>query len=158
MMQAIQELESLGYVFTIAGDSLRYRFVGHNRPNSNKVLICLNEIRANKAKAIRYLQDREKSGFLGKVNKLPDNISAGSREVSIAKVTAIKEQAAALGWQEDQLERLTVIIKACPCEIGHICRQSIQLHMVDNDGNFRGSSRFYNMRVNQPWFQHKEEE
>ncbi|WP_312422563.1 hypothetical protein [Anaerospora hongkongensis] len=84
-MQAIQEIESLGYVFTIAGDSLRYRFVGHNRPNSNKVTMCLNEIKKNKAEAIRYLQDREKSGFLGKVNKLPDNISAGSREVSIAR-------------------------------------------------------------------------
>ena len=84
--------------------------------------------------------------------------SINPKEWAIAKVTAIKEQAAALGWQGEQLERLTVIIKACPCEIGHICRQSIQLHMVDNDGNFRGSSRFYNMRVNQPWFQHREEE
>ena len=158
MMQAIQELESLGYVFTIAGDSLRYRFEGHNRPNSNKVLICLNEIRANKVKAIRYLQNQEKSGVLGKGSKLPDDSFASSKELAIAKVTAIKEQAAALGWHEDQLERLTMILKACPCEIGHICRQSIQLHMVDNDGNIRGSSRFYNMRVNQPWFQHREEE
>ena len=155
-MQAIQELESLGYVFTILGDSLRYRFVGHNRPNSNKVTMCLNEIKENKAEAIRYLQDREKNGFLGKVNKLPDNISAG--DVSIQKVAVIKQQAAALGWQDDQLEQLIKIMTAYyPCKIGHICRQSIEIEMMHNDGSIRGSNRFYNMRVDQPWIKHREE-
>jgi hypothetical protein len=79
-------------------------------------------------------------------------------QLAISGVAAIKEQAAALGWQDDQLEQLIKIMTAYyPCKIGHICRQSIEIEMMHNDGSIRGSNRFYNMRVGQPWIKHSEE-
>jgi len=57
-MQAVRELERLGFRFTIAGEKLRYQYAGEGQPDPAKVRPLLEELKANKQEAIAYLWQR----------------------------------------------------------------------------------------------------
>jgi hypothetical protein len=57
-MNAITELEKLGYTFTLEGEKIRYQHNGVLVENEERVKSLLAELKANKSEAIRFLLGR----------------------------------------------------------------------------------------------------
>ena len=65
-INAVVELEALGYVFSLDKNDMIFKFVG-DHADSEKVRPLLNRIRANKGKAIAFLKAR----YLGRQPAMP---------------------------------------------------------------------------------------
>jgi len=53
--EAVRKLASLGYRFELAGDRLRYRYVGTGKPDPDTVVPLLEAVKANKPDVLAYL-------------------------------------------------------------------------------------------------------
>lgn len=58
-MQVISELEKQGYFFWLAGEKIKFEYRGPGRPDTDIVRPLLEELKARKAEAARYIQARE---------------------------------------------------------------------------------------------------
>jgi hypothetical protein len=54
-VQAVLKLSSLGFVFEVRGDRLRYRYQGSGEPDRDKVQPLLGLVKAHKPKVLTYL-------------------------------------------------------------------------------------------------------
>ncbi len=59
-MEALRELEKMGYFFQLKGEQVRFKHIGESKPDPAVVRPLLEELKARKSEAIRYLQAREK--------------------------------------------------------------------------------------------------
>lgn len=71
-------------------------------------------------------------------------------------VEAIRGECLSLGWQPEQLDELQRLLASkdkmkVPYQVGMICKQSIEIQYLHQDGRIRGCGRYYNQRVKQPW-------
>ena len=83
--------------------------------------------------------------------KKTTEVCTSDRDIHLM-VKEVQGQAVAAGWQVEQLTEMIRILKVfVPCRIGIICRQSIEFQTFWPDGSYRGSNRYYNQRVKQPW-------
>lgn len=54
-IDAVRELATLGYSFEVAGDKLRYRFIGRGAPDPDRVMPLLEVVKTNKVKVMELL-------------------------------------------------------------------------------------------------------
>lgn len=79
-------------------------------------------------------------------------VKANKEAQAKEEVSAIESQSLAIGWERDQLDELSGIMKIfMPCKIGTVRLAAIEILMLNADGTIRGANRFYNMRTEQPW-------
>ena len=58
-MKALRKLEKLGYRFQLEGEQIKFKHEGKERPDPAVVKPLLEELKARKSEAFKYLQARE---------------------------------------------------------------------------------------------------
>lgn len=160
-MQVIQDLQEIGYTFTVNNESIKYHFKGNGEPNITKTAVLFAELKKNKQAVLEYLQRAGESTYTRTVK--PENhynkIQSTSRakktdnEVIATEIVAgITEQALSLGWAARQLKDFAKTLSTfIPCRIGMITLQAIEIQLLWADGKPRGCLHQYNHNVSQPW-------
>ncbi len=140
-MQAVVELQRMGFELTTDGEKIRYRYTKEGNPDALRTEYMLQRLKGNKAAAIDYLMAAAKP------------LIRPRDEQITAMVETVRDQATAAGWKPEQLDELPRIIKMFPAisEIGTITRQGICLFQRWPDGSFRGGLTYYNNETDQPW-------
>lgn len=151
-MQAIQQMESMGYTFTINNESIKYQFTGNNKPDISRITVLMAELKKDKQSAIRYLQGAGQNEYTRPIiqsKKVDDTLLAKNI------ISGIEEQALLLGWKLSQLAELEKTLPCfIPCQIGLMTPRSICIEIFHSDGSIRGAVTYYNNEVDQPWLKH----
>lgn len=162
-MQLIQDLQEIGYSFTINNESIKYHFKGSGEPNITKAAVLFAELKKEKQAVLEYLQragesqnntkaesHNSETKFTSRVKKLDSAI------IAIQLVAGITDQALSLGWTAEQLQEFTKTLSIfIPCRIGIISLQSIEVQLLWADGKLRGCLHQYNHLVDQTWLKRK---